>query len=82
MSYQKNHSRIFGEHRSSKLTPAQIENNRRMARERHNKLAADGKKDAQYYLDNEQRVSSNPNYQPFKPPSPEYLENWDNIYGG
>ena len=32
--------------------------------ETHKREVRDGKKDAQYYLDHEVRVSANPNYQP------------------
>ena len=40
----------------------------------------DGKKDAQYYIDHEVRVSSNPNFKPSPPLSKAYNKGWDEIY--
>jgi hypothetical protein len=48
---------------------------------RHAKEAAEGKKDAQWYLDNERRVPQDPNYQKKPGPSKAYDENYGRIFG-
>jgi hypothetical protein len=76
--YRENHERIYGPPRGAgKVDEAK---QRRMRAERHNREVADGKKDAQYYIDHEVRVSSNPNFKPSPPLSKAYNKGWDEIY--
>jgi len=77
--YRDNHERIFGPPKGAgKVDEA---TRRRMRAEHHNKLVADGKKDAQYYLDHEVRVAQNPNFIAQPDITEEYRLGWDEIIG-
>jgi hypothetical protein len=63
--YRSRHTDIFGPKKPTKaLTPAEEKKLAKAKLEVHKQQVRDGKKDAQYYLDNEVRVSANPNFTP------------------
>jgi hypothetical protein len=82
-AYSEGHERIFGKRlERCKETKEEEERRERNRKAQHAQEAADGKKDAQYYIDNEQRVSSNPDFKPRNMgPSKEYEDGWERIYG-
>jgi hypothetical protein len=77
--YKQNHERIFGPPKGTKGMDK--EKLARMRAEHHMREAATGKKDAQYYLDNEQRVPMSPDYNYAPLPNNQYRENWGEIFG-
>jgi len=78
IEYRKNHERIFGKAKGrGDMTE---EESRKLRQERHKNDVRLGKKDAQYYLDNEVRISADPNWQPKMQNSEEYKEGWNRIF--
>lgn len=77
-AYRTNHEHIFGTAKGAGDQDQELQE--RLRRDHHKRQVADGKKDAQYYLDHEVRVSSNPNYQPKPQNSEEYKDGWDRIF--
>ena len=83
-AYSEGHKRIFGE-RLERLeeTKAEIEKREANRKYAHAKEAEDGKKDAQWYVDNERRVPQDPNFKPRKRfPSKVYSEGHKRVFGG
>ena len=80
--YKDNHEAIFGKATGApKLTKAQKEAQERSRKDSHARDAAAGKKDADYYLQNEQRVSADPNYQKKPTVNENYRKNYEKLYG-
>jgi len=78
-AYRDNHERIFGKPTGTGgLDDSRLE---ALRRERHKREVADGRKDAQYYLDNEVRVSQDPNFIPKLKNTVEYRHGWTRIFG-
>jgi len=81
--YRKGYERIFGkrvERRSE--TKAETERRELNSKAHHAQEAADGKKDAQWYMDHEQRVSQDPNFKPRNRPfTKEYSAGHERIFG-
>tara|TARA_R110000824_G_scaffold39657_2_gene119693 strand:+ start:2364 stop:2663 length:300 start_codon:yes stop_codon:yes gene_type:complete len=82
-AYSKGHKRIFGERLERRAeTGAEIEKREANRKYAHAKEAEDGKKDAQWYIDHEQRVSQDPNFQPRNRPfTKEYSAGHERIFG-
>ncbi len=78
-AYRNNHAAIFGPAKGSKGLDA--DHQEALRRDHHAKEAEDGKKDAQWYLDNERRVASNPDHVSRKPNSPSYKDGHSRIFG-
>ena len=79
---KKNHLKIFGPPKGAKKrTPEEEEAYDISRKNYHAKLAEDGKKDAQWYLDNERRVPQNPDYQKKPEVTEAYREGWDRVFG-
>ena len=78
--YKDNHAAIFGKAKGA--TGQDEEKVAKLRQDRHNKEAEDGKKDAQYYLDNERRVSADPEFKPSRIGGSDdvYKTNWDRIF--
>ena len=53
---------------------------RKLRLERHKNEVRLGKKDAQYYVDNEVRISADPNWQPKMEVSEAYKDGWNRIF--
>ena len=83
-AYSEGHRRIFGERLERREeTAAEIERREASRRYAHAKEAEDGKKDAQWYMDNERRVSQDPNFKPRKRFfSKAYNEGHKRVFGG
>ncbi|MBC8159543.1 MAG: hypothetical protein H8E94_09465 [Alphaproteobacteria bacterium] len=77
-AYRDNHAAIFGP--PKKLTPEEREAAAKSRAERHGIEAVEGRKDAQWYVDNEQRVSADPNYQKKPMPSLDYDRQFKEIF--
>ena len=82
-AYSEGHKKIFGERlERRKETAVEIERREASRRYAHAKEAEDGKKDAQWYVDNERRVPQDPNFKPRKRfPSKTYSEGHRKIFG-
>jgi hypothetical protein len=81
-AYVEGHKRIFGERTERrKETTEEVARRALNAKRYHAKLAADGKKDAQYYLDHEQRVSQDPNFKASPQNTEEYKAGYAAIFG-
>ena len=81
--YRDNHDAIFGPPTGNRGATAK--ERKRMADSRkatHAKLAEDGKKPADWYIQNERRVSSNPDYVAQRGPSDAYRANYAAIFKG
>lgn len=74
--YKKNHKKIFGTAKGSK--PSKKQDGLRL--ERHKREITSGRKDEQYYLDHEVRVSANPNHRPPPTITKEYKTGWNRIF--
>ena len=83
-AYSEGHRRIFGERLERRAeTEVEIEKREASRKYAHAKEAEDGKKDAQWYVDNERRVSQDPNFKPRKRFfSKAYNEGHKRIFGG
>jgi hypothetical protein len=80
--YRQNHHNIFGPPTGNgKQTKAELEKSAKSRAQSHAQQVKDGKKDAQYYVDHEVRISSDPNYQPPPLPNDAFRENFDRIFG-
>ena len=82
-SYKNNHDAIFGPAQGAKtLTKAEQDQQELRNKQHHAKLAEDGKKPADWYLDNERRVPQDPERQEKrKPVTDAYMENHKRIFG-
>jgi len=78
-AYRDNHDAIFGPRKP--LTPEEREAAAKSRAERHGMEAASGRKDAQWYVDNEQRVSADPDYAKKMMPSRVYDRQFKEIFG-
>lgn len=76
--YRDNHKRIFGSAKGA--GDVSEEESRKLRLERHKNEIRSGKKDAQYYVDHEVRISADPNWQPKMENSREYKDGWDRIF--
>jgi len=83
-AYSEGHRRIFGDNMERREeTAAEIERREASRRYAHAKEAEDGKKDAQWYVDNERRVSQDPDFKPRNRfPSKAYSEGYRLIFDG
>jgi len=83
-AYSEGHKRIFGERLERRgETEAEIEKREANRKYAHAKEAEDGKKDAQWYVDNERRVPQDPNFKPRKRFfSKAYNEGHKRVFGG
>ena len=83
-AYSEGYKRIFGERQERREeTAAEIERREANRKYAHAKEAEDGKKDAQWYMDNERRVSQDPNFKPRKRfLSKVYNEGYKRVFGG
>lgn len=80
--YKDNHNDIFGPPTGApKLTKAERDKQELDRKAKHAQDALDGKKDAQWYLDNEQRVSQDPEYQKKPGLSRDYNNGYARIFG-
>jgi|TARA_R110000822_G_scaffold193045_1_gene331616 hypothetical protein len=77
-AYKDNYADIFG--KDNPVQPTNVEKAAENSRYKHAMDAAAGKKDAQWYLDNEQRVSSDPNYQKKPMTNNLYRGEYDRIF--
>ena len=78
VQYRANHNRIFGKAKGAGSVDEEVSRKQRL--ERHKNEVRLGKKDAQYYVDHEVRISADPNWQPKMQTSEEYKEGWDRIF--
>tara|TARA_R110000796_G_scaffold251790_1_gene384037 strand:- start:2131 stop:2424 length:294 start_codon:yes stop_codon:yes gene_type:complete len=79
--YKNNHESIFGPAKGApKLSKADKDRQELRNKEYHAKLAEDGKKPAEWYLANERRVPSDPNYQKKMGLSRVYDENYARVF--
>ena len=83
-AYRDGHKKIFGERLERRAeTEAEIKKREANRKYAHAKEAEDGKKDAQWYVDNERRVPMDPNFKPRKRfPSKVYSEGHKRVFGG
>jgi len=81
-AYSEGHARIFGK-RVERRPETKEETKRREAnrRNQHAIEARDGKKDAQYYLQHEQRVAQDPNFKASPAPSKVYCDGYNKVFG-
>lgn len=77
-TYRDNHQRIFGDPKGSEGIDEEV--SRKLRLERHKNEVRLGKKDAQYYVDNEVRISADPNWQPKMEVSEAYKDGWNRIF--
>lgn len=77
-AYKDNYANIFG--KNNPVKPTDPERALANSKYKHAKDAAEGKKDAQWYVDNEQRVSQDPEYKKKPGLSKAYDENYDRIF--
>jgi len=80
-TYKDNYAEIFGRTGPAESTEEDRESWLEASKERHARLVAEGKKDAQYYLDHEVRVAENPDFRASPSSSPTYRKNWGKIFG-
>lgn len=78
-----NHETIFGPAKGAGVrTPEEEEEYEASRRHHHAKLAEDGRKDPQWYLDNERRIPQDASYVKKPVTSKAYRDGWDRIFGG
>lgn len=80
--YRDEHERIFGPAKGAgKLTDQQREAADQRRQDQHNRDVADGKKDAQYYIDHEVRTAANPDFEATRRTTTKYKAEYDRIFG-